>query len=108
MAEGAYRGHIVALGDNEVKVFVGVGGVRPSVAATLAVAADLPALRAALDSRQEVLLLFEGGDTTKPVIVGFIQPPNAHPLNTQPQNSRPQSAACLNYPRSKSTSMDDA
>lgn len=47
------------------------------VDARLLVAVDSSALQAAVETRQPVALVFEGGDPSRPLIVGFVQPPGA-------------------------------
>ena len=68
---GVRRGRIVAL-DESGQVFIGVEGAGKAAPAVLAVAIDRAALRAAMDTRQEVFVLFENGDLAKPVIVGLV------------------------------------
>ena len=73
---GVRRGRIVALDENG-QVFVGVEGAGKAAPAVLAVAIDRAALRAALNTRQDVFVLFENGDFAKPVIVGLVPSPQA-------------------------------
>jgi hypothetical protein len=73
---GVRRGRIVAL-DEGGQVFIGVEGAGKAAPAVLAVAIDRAALRAAMDTRQDVFVLFENGDVAKPVIVGLVPSPRA-------------------------------
>ncbi len=69
---GVRRGRVVAL-DEAGKVFVSVEGIGSAVAALLGTKIDERTLRTALDTRQDVFMLFEDGDPARPVIVGIAQ-----------------------------------
>jgi hypothetical protein len=56
------------------------GNTAGPVAATLAVAVEAQALKAAVTAQQKVVLLFENGDPALPFIMGLIQEPNPFPL----------------------------
>jgi hypothetical protein len=58
----------------------------PSITARLAVAVTREHLDAAIARCQQVVLLFEHGDRTRPIIVGFLEtiPPPAQPVESTP------------------------
>jgi hypothetical protein len=58
--------------DGTPEVEFGVGG--PVVPARLAVAVTRERIEAAIARRQQTVVLFEGGDPSRPLIVGFIEP----------------------------------
>jgi len=88
---GVRRGRIVAL-DESGQVFIGVEGAGKAAPAVLAVAIDRAALRAAMDTRQEVFVLFENGDLAKPVIVGLV-PSGLVPSGLVPSPRAPDRAS---------------
>jgi hypothetical protein len=54
------------------------GSTAGPVAARTTVRLDAAALQRAVDERQQVLLLFEGGAADRPIVIGLIEPLPAH------------------------------
>jgi hypothetical protein len=77
---GVHLAAIVAVTDDGPQVQLEPDG--PSMTARLAVAVTRERLEAAIAQCQQVVLLFEHGDRTKPIIVGFIEtvPAPAQPI----------------------------
>jgi len=75
--EGARLGRVVSASGGEVKVEVDGSRLGP-VPARLSAALDDGALEQAARDRQEALLLFEGGDPGRPVLVALLR--SATPL----------------------------
>jgi hypothetical protein len=67
-------GTIVSV-DDSGGVEVSFTGSKQARAARLAVEASIAQLKAAVERKQEVVLLCEGGDPARPLIVGFVQLP---------------------------------
>lgn len=78
-AAHAVLGRIVAVTD-EGGVLLAVPGCRRPVPGRLAVAATVARLRRAADDRQPAVLVFEGGDLSRPIVVGLIEKPGEGPL----------------------------
>src|SRR4051812_42416776 len=72
---GMRRARIVAL-DEAGSVFVSVDGDGRALQAVLGVPIARAALRAALDQRRELFVMFENGEPERPVVVGYVQPPD--------------------------------
>jgi len=71
---GARIGQIVAV-DAAGLLTVAVAPTQEKQTAKLAVAADAERVRLAIESRQPVVLAFENGDTNRPIVIGFVEPP---------------------------------
>jgi hypothetical protein len=79
----AHIGTIVSLAADGT-LEVDLGGDTPVVPARLALRATRERIETAIAQRQQTVVLFENGDRSRPLIVGFIetlepQPPAAHP-----------------------------
>jgi hypothetical protein len=77
---------------------VRIGAAGPIVRARFALRATRERIETAIAERQQAVVLFEGGDTTRPLIVGFIEPlqPQASTVRTdvrQAPDSRSTEAA---------------
>jgi hypothetical protein len=77
---------------------------RPSMTARLAVAVTRERLDAAIERCQQVVLLFEHGDRTRPIIVGFIE---TTPAPAQPVESTPVIEADVDGKRVRVTAQDE-
>jgi hypothetical protein len=71
---GARTGTVVSVDAAGVIRVAVQGGKQPHVA-RLAVPASIARLEAAIASKQPVVLLFEGGDSSRPLILGFVETP---------------------------------
>jgi hypothetical protein len=69
---GARRGRIVAI-DERGQVFVSVGPNRKPTLAALAANVEDAAVRTALDSQLDAILLFEESDPARPIVMGFLR-----------------------------------
>lgn len=56
------------------------GGAGGPVAAMSIVALDAAAIEEAVRERRAVVLLFDGGDISRPIVIGFVEPINPTPL----------------------------
>jgi len=83
-AAGVQLAAIVAVTDDGPQVQSLPDG--PSITARLAVAVTRERLDAAIAACQQVVLLFEHGDRTRPIIVGFLEtiPEPAQPVEAEP------------------------
>jgi len=72
----AARTGTIASVDAEGVIRVQPAGSKSAYVARLAVPASVRRIEAAIAAQQEVVLLFEGGDPGRPIVVGFIGPPS--------------------------------
>jgi hypothetical protein len=85
-AAAAHIATIVSLTDDGVPEVRLVGG-GPVIRARLAVAATRERIEAAIARRQQTVLVFEGGDRTRPIVVGFIAPIETEAPVEEPEES---------------------
>ncbi len=107
-AVAAYIATIVSLtaeGTPEVRLVAG----GPVVPARLAVGATREQIEAAIAQRQHVVVVFEGGDRTKPIVIGLIAPiaPEAPVAQTEEPQQPPVIEADVDGKRVRVTAQDE-
>jgi hypothetical protein len=80
----AERGRLIAI-DDVGRPFVSVEGARKPVEARVDARIHSGDLRDALESGQEVILVFEKGDLRKPIIIGLLWSPDRPPRAPDPK-----------------------
>lgn len=101
-AAGVQLAAIVAVTDDGPQVQFQPDG--PSITARLAVPVTRERLDAAIAQCQQVVLLFEHGDRTRPIIVGFLE---TTPGPAQPAQSAPVVEADVDGKRVRVTAQDE-
>jgi cation diffusion facilitator CzcD-associated flavoprotein CzcO len=108
-AAGVQLAAIVDVTDDGPKVQFQPDG--PPITARLAVAVTRERLDAAIAQCQQVVLLFESGDRTRPIIVGFIEsvPALAEPVDVRPilPDRQPVVEADVDGKRVRVTAQDE-
>jgi hypothetical protein len=104
----AHIATIVSLtADGTPEVQLDPGG--PRVAARLALPATRERIEAAIDQRQQTVVLFEHGDRSRPLIVGFIETLQPEPPVAQPDDKEttPVIEADVDGKRVRVTAQDE-